>query len=240
MIRTVSKNDTFDFIFLSNSPPIGSTLTSPTNGNTLTSTDFASLQTETQSISISYKDSNGKLAKPISVNISPPQTLLEVLAKINSAVQKLLALADRINQMLTSELQSRGEAERPIDWHALVLQEEAYRRSDEIMKQYALFETDHSLQDWITYTSEVIQPYILTKNGIEPNAMNLHKLRIAAGNSDVFWVKYNRARKGHLRPGDPVPPQVVLFDVEKQRHVSVSEQCVASPRPSVLLAGSIS
>ncbi len=51
-------------------------------------------------------------------------------------------------------------------------------------------------------------------------------------------VKHNRARQGYLQLGSEVP-HVMLFDAASRRAVSVASLC-ESPRPAVLLAGSLS
>lgn len=206
---------------------------------------FRSLQCRTSKIKVLYVVGNEQ--KSLNVQIGSPQTLDAILHKILTAVNKMRSIITKINNLVTSDITATEETtpsssntKDTIDWHALVYQEEAYRQSDEILNQYAVIESDASPQDWITFTANVIQPYILSSNGIEPNAFNLHKLRVAAGETDVFWVKHNRARQGNLQGGDLIPPTVTLHDVAQGCPLSIQQMSCTTTRPVVLLAGSIS
>lgn len=129
-----------------------------------------------------------------------------------------------------------------INWQDLVLQEERLRLSSEIAEQYQQTERDESLIDWIQFTATHIQPRILESNGLEVNPENLYKLRAAAQQTDVFWIKYNRARRGDLKVDDLIPSNVVLYNPSTSQHLPLTSisNSLTSFRPLVLLAGSIS
>ena len=214
------------------------------NNNTLSVSEeeMLHLQSITSHIRVFYL--LGHEEKSFSVDITPPQSYQNIIEKIYFAVEKMKKIMNKLNCLMTKEISPTNTPDTSdvstIDWHDLVHQEAEYRQSEEMMKKYAEIESDESLQDWISYTAEVVQPYILQKNGIEPNAFNLHKLRVAAGETDVFWVKHNRAREGMLSPGDTIPTNVYLYDVDNQCKVNVREVSMALSQPMVLLAGSIS
>lgn len=143
----------------------------------------------------------------------------------------------------SNEDQSQSQLQtQSINWKELVLQEERLRLSSEIAEKYQQTETDESLIDWIEYTARHVQPRILQENGLEVTPENLYKLRAAAQQTDVFWIKYNRARRGELKVDDTIPSNVVLYDPSITQHlplISISQSTPRS-RPLVLLAGSVS
>jgi hypothetical protein len=102
------------------------------------------------------------------------------------------------------------------DWSVLVKKEESLRLSEEIQEQYRNLEKDESYVDWITFTA-TIQKMVLSEAGLSPKEFNLRKLREAAQftNPLVFWVQFNRARRGPLVPLSPLPDNVYLYDTSE-------------------------
>lgn len=107
-----------------------------------------------------------------------------------------------------------------IDWLELVLKEEKMRLSEEMQNHYRAVEIDSSYMDWIHFTESVIQRRVLLEAGVEPNPQNIRRLQIAAQKTNVFWIKYNRARQGSLRESYRVP-SVLIHDVAKVKQVSI-------------------
>jgi hypothetical protein len=127
------------------------------------------------------------------------------------------------------------------DWSVLVKKEESLRLSEEIQEQYKNFEKDESYIDWITFTA-TIQKRVLSEAGLSPNEFNLRKLREAAQftNPPVFWVKFNRARRGPLVPLSPLPDNLYLYDTSELQNI---EMCSLSTKDSgrlhMIIAGLI-
>ena len=89
--------------------------------------------------------------------------------------------------------------------------------------------------EWMDVAT-LIQRTVVREFGFDDNAETLLKYRVAASKSDTpLQVRYNRAREGDLRLGDPV------VDV-KLRSLSNAEVGLASftkpGRPLVVLSGS--
>jgi hypothetical protein len=126
------------------------------------------------------------------------------------------------------------------DWSLLVLKEESLRRSEEIQEQYKNLEKDDSYIDWISFTT-TIQKRILSEAGLSPNEFNLRKLREAAQYTSppVFWVKFNRARRGPLVPLSPIPENVYVYDTNDSQNIAMcSLSTKGSGRLHVIIAGS--
>jgi hypothetical protein len=222
-------------------------------GHVVTHARYTDIQNTISQIKVFYTLSNE--INFLNVSIANNISLNETIEKLTTSVLKMKAIMSKMESLVTTEVAlnlnttgnstptgeaCEGTATSSIDWHDLVYQEQAYRRIDDVRKKYSAIESDDSYPDWSSFTAPVIQPHILSSNGVEPNAVNLHRLRVAAAETDVFWVKHNRARKGHLNPGDPIPSQVTLFSPHLERYVDLHETSAASTRPWVLLAGSIS
>jgi hypothetical protein len=190
-----------------------------------------------------------KREQKLKVNLSKYETYEELMEKIRVTYLKMKTIQDEIEmkkkqlEVLTTKLKKpRTETAGGINWKDLVLQEENLRTSAEIAERYRETETDGSLVDWIEYTARHVQPRILELNGLEVNEENLYNLRAAAHQTDVFWVKYNRARRGNLRPDDPIPLDVALYDPTTSKNSLLLSICHSSSslRPFVFLAGSVS
>jgi hypothetical protein len=176
------------------------------------------------------------------VNISEINSSSELLnrvimghAKYSSALLKVEEKRQRIKELL-DKVQPVDES-ADVDWKALVLQEEQLRLSEEISIEYRLRETDSSFVDWIEYTATVLQPRLLEANGIKASPSNLLKLRVAAQDTNVFWVKYNRAKRGDYGVGDAVPDDVWLHDTQSRSMVHINEvsSTFRSPSSTALL-----
>jgi hypothetical protein len=172
-----------------------------------------------------------------------------LLDKVRLKYLKMKKIQDEIDvkKKQLEELTTRLKNPNPnptggIDWKDLVLQEERLRMSTEISERYRETETDGSMIDWIEYTGRFIQPRILESNGLEVTPDNLYSLRAAAHETDVFWIKYNRARRGDLRTDDRVPLDVVLYDPISAENSPLVTICHLSSRlrPLIFLAGSVS
>lgn len=190
------------------------------------------------------------------VRISEVGTIDELLERVTrgygryvGAQQKVAAAKHRLEMIKKNSKAQKSDLN--IDWKSLVLQEEQFRLSDDVQQEYKNRETDASFVDWIEYTATVVQPRLLEMNGIAPTPTNLHHLRVAAQETEVFWVKYNRARQGDYRVGDMVPSNVILYDTQKNTHIHIDTLCNTPTsarttssstnsysRPVVLLAGS--
>ena len=185
-----------------------------------------------------------EVERKFKIKLSDVDTYEALLAKIKVGYEKLLEILqkrDSAKQRVDELIKPKAREESHINWEDLVKQEEQYRLCDEIANEYRMKETDASSVDWIEFTETVIQPRILAMNGIAPTPANLHRLRVAAQNTDVFWVKYNRAKQGDLSVGDPVPQDVLLYSPHEQQYMLVHDlatQASAAGRPLVLLAGS--
>jgi hypothetical protein len=167
----------------------------------------------------------------------------DLFAKVLKGSERILTLYQEIQEKRTEiqKLKSFISTEvkeidntASVDWSALVIQEEQWRLSEDIAHE--------SLIDWIEYTGTVIQPKILSNNGIEPTPQNLYRLRAAAQDTQVFWIKYNRAREGDLHIGHPIPQGVALYDSSSDSNLILTHLAnrALSTRPLVLLAGSVS
>jgi hypothetical protein len=183
------------------------------------------------------------------VHLSKYETYEELMEKVRMTYQKMKKIQDEISvkkkqlEALTTKLKNPHlETDGGINWKDLVIQEEQLRLSAEIADRYRETETDASLIDWIEFTARHIQPRVLELNGLEVNEENLYNLRAAAHQTDVFWVKYNRARRGNLRSDDPVPLDVALYDPVSSQSSPLLSICRSnsSLRPFVFLAGSVS
>lgn len=217
------------------------------DGAILTKETFAPLLVHDTEIKIKYTFGSGQYQRnnTLSIKLSRDSQLEDCLVAASAAYMNSMRRMDDflrlINTSITPETadNSTGPLDE-VDWVRLVYEEEEYRKSDDIMRKYAELERDESNVDWIQFTADFVQPQILRNHGIEVNAFNLHKLRVAAQKTDVFWVKYNRARKGELVSGDPVPESVWLHDVESGTSMNLYHRSLQLLTPMVLLAGSIS
>ena len=168
--------------------------------------------------------------------------------KIGKLREEIKQREEEINELSTTVLQpsSISSSSDKIQsdaafWESLVYKEEKLRLSEEMQEAYAATENDSSYVDWITFTGEVIQPRILTDAGLVANKENLYRLRVAAQKTNVFWVRYNRARQGDLTKGSEIPSGVSLFDVTLGHFSDLRELSLSRPnRLIVLLAGSAS
>jgi hypothetical protein len=192
----------------------------------------------------------GKRQQKLTVLPSKYDSYDELVDKVRFKYQKMRQIQDEIEMKkkqledLTTRLKTpnKPSSAEGIDWKDLVLQEERLRMSEEINERYRETERDSSMIDWIEYTSRYIQPRILESNGLEVTPDNLYHLRAAAQETEVFWIKYNRARRGHLRADDLVPSDVVLYDPISAHNSLLPTICQSSARlkPLVFLAGSVS
>lgn len=160
------------------------------------------------------------------VNITEIGSSSDLLQKVTIGFEKYLNVLKRVDekkQRVKELTDIDQQAKVEYDWKTLVLQEQELRLSAEISNEYRLKETDSSNVDWIEYTATVVQPRLLESNGIPATSSNLRKLRVAAQGTDVFWVKYNRAKVGDYGAGDAVPDDVWLHDTLSQSMVHIKD-----------------
>eukprot|EP00243_Klebsormidium_subtile_P011624 TRINITY_DN6681_c0_g3_i1.p1 TRINITY_DN6681_c0_g3~~TRINITY_DN6681_c0_g3_i1.p1 ORF type:complete len:222 (-),score=28.48 TRINITY_DN6681_c0_g3_i1:32-697(-) len=126
---------------------------------------------------------------------------------------------------------------------AMLRREHELRRSPATQEKYAKAE-EREDTDWMDVTIE-LQKEVVREFGMEENMDSaLLQLRTAARtypNDPDFreiplYVKYQRSRAGHLKPGDAVPDVMLMkLDGALQR----LKDLAAGTRPLVLLAGSM-
>lgn len=190
------------------------------------------------SVAVEFIIAGSSHTQSITANIKNMSSLEELTSKIDVAYHKIYALrieAAELSSRVVTAGESEVQTQRGIDWHALVLEEEKYRNSAEMAAAYASTETDGCAMDWIEYTGAVVQPDLLRRHGIEPTVWNLNRLRVAAQDTEVFWVKHNRARQGYLRPGSRIPPGNLLYDVSNDKAVIYNLCTPYFPEFSVLI-----
>ncbi|GAQ85120.1 hypothetical protein KFL_002200060 [Klebsormidium nitens] len=126
---------------------------------------------------------------------------------------------------------------------AMLRREHELRHSPATQKKYAEAEK-MEVTDWMDVTIE-LQKQVVREFGLEGNMESaLLQLRTAArtypDDPDFrelpLYVKYQRSRAGHLKPGDSVPDIMLMkLDGALQR----LKDLAAGARPLVLLAGSM-
>lgn len=97
--------------------------------------------------------------------------------------------------------------------------------------------------DWVMVAENVQKQVLAEFAQIHPNHFrpSLQELRLAALRHPeiAFWVKYNRARRGHLRAGVDVGPNVNLLKASNGQPTKLLEGCGENDR-TIVVAGSFS
>ena len=124
----------------------------------------------------------------------------------------------------------------------MLKREDELRRSSEVQAEMERAETSGE-SDWIEVAVKV-QERVATEFGL-PIDEGVKILRANAPKhpSICHWIRYNRARKGHLRPGQPAPNVRVVrvFPNGQRKHQGLFDDASGSKKKKTLVvAGSYS
>ncbi len=121
----------------------------------------------------------------------------------------------------------------------MLKRENELRLSKDVQKRFEEAERSGSKTDWIEVATEV-QLEVLREFNVSSKALHLY--RCAANKHGIsLYVKYNRAREGSLKVGDPAP-NVNLISVKDDgtTHLQSFLEMQQANRPLIIVAGSIS
>lgn len=140
-------------------------------------------------------------------------------------------------------ISSPEEQDALVDEEVLVqlLQREAAMRVSP-QTQKAMEEAEDSEHvDWMVVIGDLQRRIVEEHNTSSPeNVVSLLDLRLAAQRHPeiAFWVKYNRARQGTLKSGDPAPDVPLVAAVDGAPTTLLAS--ASTNKPVVCVAGSIS
>lgn len=122
---------------------------------------------------------------------------------------------------------------------SMLLEEVKLRKTDKIQSLYDTYNQTEG-----GYVEELVQNTILTKFGYTPSPENLEEYRhmiwrfrqVPEVRDQIFFMKYNIMRDGHLKIGDPAP-DVPLLQLDKTP--CTLHGLMSLDKPLIILAGSL-